>query len=86
MGTEDQHVSLETRAEMYGGCTTMEQSSINRVRLNMCWPVLGQVAAYARHCYISNTDVGVGWSKGLTRSGPIICHTEEAFVGTRATL
>ncbi len=56
------------------------------VKLNICLAAWGQVMAHAWHCYINNTDVGVGWGRGVTRSDPILRHTEEAFVGAGATL
>lgn len=38
------------------------------VGLNMCLAEWRQVTVHAMPCYINNTDVGLGWGRGVTRS------------------
>lgn len=51
------------------------------VILNTRLAAWGRVTAPVWQCYINNTDVGVEWCGRVPQSGPIICHTEEVFVG-----
>lgn len=51
------------------------------VILNTRLAVWGRVTAPVWQCYINNTDVGVEWCGRVPQLGPIICHTEEVFVG-----